>query len=259
MKTNPIGTIVSNVQVAQDTYYMVIACDAARNGIQPGQFMHLKIAGHEEMLLRRPISVNTVDEEAGTLGLIIQAKGKGTQHLCALPSGVQVDVLGPLGRGFTVDENVKKAAVIGGGIGVAPLRYIIEQHPGVIFDAYLGFRNEQLAYQLEVFESLCDTLSLSSDDGTLGEQGFVTDALAKMMADKDYDAIYACGPTPMVKALQKALAPYDVPCQISLEERMGCGIGACKVCVCRIKAAAGYDNLTVCEDGPVFDLSEVIL
>jgi dihydroorotate dehydrogenase electron transfer subunit len=132
-----------------------------------------------------------------------------------------------------------------------------EAWPDIHFDAYLGFRGEQYAYQRKEFAALCETLRLCSDDGTLGENTFVTCLLDEEFDAGNYDAIFACGPTPMLKALKAALWGKGIACQVSLEERMGCGIGACLVCNCRILEDGEWHYQRVCKDGPVFEMGEV--
>ncbi len=252
------ATILSNTPIATGIFEMVLQFDSGVADFRPGQFAHVKV-GEGAMLLRRPISINHTDAEAGTFTLLYQVKGEGTRLLSQRKVGERLDVMAPLGRGFWKPEGLKKAALVGGGIGVAPLRMLPEAWPDVKFDGYLGFRALEYAYQLGDFAALCENLHLCSDDGTLGEQTFVTCLLDGKLADGSYDAIFACGPTPMLKALQQVLEGKGIPCQVSLEERMGCGIGACLVCNCKVQAAGedGWHHKRVCKDGPVFDIAEV--
>jgi dihydroorotate dehydrogenase electron transfer subunit len=242
--------------------------DGGVQGFQPGQFAHVKLPG-EALLLRRPVSFNHIDAKDGSATLVYQVKGEGTLLMSTLKKGGRLDVLAPLGRGFWKPEGMKKAALVGGGMGVAPLRMLPEAWPDVRFDAYIGFRGGQHAYQVDEFKALTGRLFLCSDDGSLGEKGFVTCLLDGIRTSGDYDAVYACGPAPMLKALQVLLKSMDdprpkgfcqggfPPCQASLEERMGCGIGACLVCNCMVRENGEWHYRRVCRDGPVFDLQEV--
>ncbi len=252
------ATILSNTPIATSIFEMVLRYDPGVANFQPGQFAHVKLPSGG-MLLRRPISINHIDAEASTFTLLYQVKGEGTKLLSQLREGERIDVLAPLGRGFWRPEGLKRAALVGGGIGVAPLRMLKESWPDVQFDGYLGFRALEYAYQLGDFATLCENLHLCSDDGTLGEQTFVTCLLDDKLADGSYDGIFACGPTPMLKALQKVLDGKGISCQVSLEERMGCGVGACLVCNCKVQAAGeeSWHHKRVCKDGPVFDIAEV--
>ena len=250
--------ILENSQIADCTYCMTLRMDSGTGHFLPGQFAHVKLPG-SAMLLRRPISINHIDPIAATAQLVYQVKGEGTRLLSTLQEGQPLDVLAPLGRGFWRPEGAKRAAVIGGGIGAAPLRALLEAWQDIEFDVFLGFRSASCAYQVGDFTQLSHNLFLCTDDGTLGEQGLVTGLLKKQLDGTRYDALYACGPVPMLKALKKLLYGTGIHCQASLEERMGCGIGACLVCNCKVKEGDGWHYRRVCADGPVFDLMEVEL
>jgi len=253
-----IAKIIINQKVAEDTYYLQIETEAAFGPVRPGQFCHIKVPGRNELLLRRPISINTCDRKKGTLSFIVQAKGAGTKELCSLLPGTSLDVLGPLGRGFTMPEGAKRAALVGGGIGAAPLRYIMERWNHVSYDSFIGFRNASLVYQHQEFAGLSENLYLLTDDGSAGAKGFATECLREKLIKEKYDIIFSCGPMPMLKSLQRVLDGSGIPCEVSLEQRMGCGIGACKVCVCQIMLEGQSDYRKVCTDGPVFELSKVV-
>lgn len=251
-------TITKNIPVASGIYEMTLRFDAGVGDFLPGQFVHVKLPD-EKLLLRRPISINHVDAASESAVLVFQVKGEGTRQMAAMKQGEQLDVLAPLGRGFWRPEGLKRAALVGGGIGAAPLRMLPETWPDVEFDAYFGFRGKELAYQLDVIYALVNNLHLCSDDGTLGEKTFVTCLLGDKLESSGYDAIYACGPAPMLKALKATLAGSSIPCFVSLEERMGCGVGACLVCNCKTLEGGEWRYRRVCKDGPVFDIAEVAL
>ncbi len=256
-KTYEKCKVVSNELVATNTYLMEFECDT--NNIWPGQFVHLKAWGRSDLLLRRPISVNSVDFNKSTIKIIIQAKGDGTKAICKVKSGDVVDVVSPCGKGFLLNKEIQKAAVIGGGIGVAPLKYAMEYYKDITFDSYIGFRSKEFAYQVEDFEKLSKNLYLCTDNGTLCIKGFATSELDKNLEKESYDIILACGPNPMLNSLKKIIDKHKVPCLVSLEERMGCGIGICKTCVCKIVKDEEENYERVCMDGPVFDINEVVL
>jgi dihydroorotate dehydrogenase electron transfer subunit len=249
-------TILQNKPIAAGIFEMSLRFDAGVGGFAPGQFAHVRLPD-ETKLLRRPVSFNHVDAGEGSATLVYQLVGEGTRLLSALKAGERLDVLAPLGRGFWKPDGLKKAALVGGGMGAAPLRMLPEAWKDVSFDAYLGFRGEGFAYQLKEFGELARNVQLCSDDGTLGERGFVTCLLDASTFAWRYDAVFACGPAPMLRALQAFLKGADIPCQASLEERMGCGVGACLVCSCLVKEDGERHYRRVCKDGPVFDLSEV--
>jgi dihydroorotate dehydrogenase electron transfer subunit len=161
--------------------------------------------------------------------------------------------MGPLGKGFPVFEG-KNCAVVGGGIGTAPLLELacnLKQ-----CDAYLGFRNE--VYKLEEFQAVCGNVAVATEDGSVGHKGYITDLLENSISS--YDVVYTCGPRVMMDKVMEICIRNNVECYVSIEERMGCGIGACLVCACKAKGADGqWHNKKACKDGPVFNAKEVFL
>ena len=180
-------------------------------------------------------------------------RGEGTAWLAERSTGESLDVLGPLGHGFQI-EREGRYLLVGGGIGVPPLLSCASGTAGRS-TAVLGFRNEERTMLMGDFAASCATVRVASDDGSVGVHGFV-DRVADEILEKDHSftAVLACGPKPMLRAVAKVAEKYGVPCQVSMEERMGCGIGACLVCAC--KTADGHMK-HVCKDGPVFDAREV--
>lgn len=252
-------TVVSQSEIAKNIFEMTLKGALVDQIDQPGKFVHLK-AGEEMMpLLRRPISIARIEPETQEFTMIYRAEGAGTTALSRKKSGDQVDVLGPLGHGFPVEEAApgETALLIGGGIGVPPLYELSRRlnEKGVKTIHVLGFQNKGAAFYTEQFAALGETY-VATVDGSLGEQGFVTDVVTKNGLRGD--VFYSCGPTVMLKAVEKLrAAPKGF---ISLEERMGCGIGACFACVCHPAAdETGTAYFKICSDGPVFKAGEVAL
>ncbi len=220
---------------------------------QAGQFLQIR-CGHSR-LLRRPISVCDwqEDEPENLLRIVFEVRGEGTQWLAGRKAGESLDVLGPLGHGFDVEET-GRYLLIGGGIGVPPLLGCAHKAKGSCA-AVLGFRDAAHAMLLDEFRESCRNVVVTTDDGSLGRHGFVDAAAAEILeTDQDFTAILACGPKPMLRSVAKVAAQYGVPCQVSMEERMGCGVGACLVCACDM---ADGTRKHVCKNGPVFDAKEV--
>ena len=166
----------------------------------------------------------------------------------------------PLGNGFMPDKNVKKVVLLGGGMGSAVLPAIPTTYPALEYYTYLGFANKDKVVLEEEMAKVSKQLTVATDDGSYGKKGFVTNILAEDMAKLKPDVVFCCGPEVMYKALKKALEPFDVPIIVSLEARMGCGIGACLVCNCKVKRAGEEETyVRVCVEGPVMKLSEVVL
>lgn len=254
MKVEHKCKIVSKQQMGDAIYMNLEVGDMVRTSFRaPGQFVHIK-CGHSR-LLRRPISVCSCVEDGpvDTLAIVFEVRGEGTQWLARRPVGYGLDVMGLLGNGFDIRPE-GRYLLVGGGIGVPPM-YGCAQYTGGRSTAIVGFRSREKAILLEQLEAACAGVHVATDDGSLGHHGFV-DALVRreLERDRDYDGVLACGPKPMLRSVAKAAGELGVPCQVSMEERMGCGVGACLVCACDM---ADGSRKHVCKDGPVFDAKEV--
>ena len=224
-----------------------------KEGLRAGQFLHIQCGeGH---LLRRPISVCLCMEDAphDTARIVFEVRGEGTHWLAQRQVGDKLNVLGPLGNGFQITPE-DRLLLVGGGIGVPPLlgqaAYTAKKATAV-----LGFRSADRAMLVKDYQNYCKEVYLCSDDGPMGRHGFVDAQLRDILEkDKDFTAVLACGPKPMLKNVAKVAVEYGVPCQVSLEERMACGVGACLGCA--VQMADGTMK-HVCKDGPVFDAKEV--
>ena len=240
--------LISNENIAEGIYDMRLEYGDGGIPVACGQFAHVYVPGKS---LRRPISV--CDARDGVLRLVYQVKGEGTKIMSQMKPGETVDVLAPLGNGFNIEKG-KKYALIGGGIGVPPMLYTAAQceSPLVI----TGFRSESLVILQEDFKNAGAQLMLCTDDGTAGRKGFVTELLREKI--DEVDEVCACGPTPMLKAIADVCREFSKPCQISLEERMACGIGACLVCAVKVRKNGEEIMQHVCKNGPVFNAEEVV-
>ena len=240
--TQGMYTVLSNRQLAKDTWEMVLGGDSSAL-TNPGQFINIALEG---LYLRRPISVCCYEE--GSITIIYKVVGKGTKKMAAMVPGDKLDVLVGLGNGFDVEKSRnRKVAVIGGGVGVPPMYDTARRlkRMGADVTAILGFATKDVSFYIEKFEELGVPVMVTTDDGTLGRKGFVTDALR----ESGCDYFLACGPTPMLRALHRT----GITGQLSFEERMGCGFGACMGCTCHTLVG----TKRVCKDGPVFPTEEV--
>ena len=246
--------LIAKRAIAKQTYDFTIHCPEIAIQSRAGQFVHIRVPGHT---LRRPISICGIDAAKGNIRIVFEVRGSGTDEMAKFNVGDQVDILGPLGNGFTLLGSDKKALVVGGGIGVPPM-VEVAKHYGENATAGIGFRSASAVILEEDFTAMGCDVRLCTDDGTRGHKGFVTDMVRQRLSEGAADIIYACGPTPMLKAVAEVAKEYGVRCQVSLEERMGCGIGACLVCACKIAAEKGEAMKHVCKDGPVFEAETVI-
>jgi len=240
-----LAEILENSPLCEGIYKLVVEASEAAKVAQPGQFAHIALPDGEK-ILRRPISI--CDAEDGCLTLVYAVRGGGTMSLSRLAPGEKLDILAPLGHGFEL-SGFGNIAAVGGGIGIFPLLYALKRSNASKKTAFLGFRCRDTAVLLGEFGKVCD-LHISTEDGSLGKRCFVTDILAQSW--EGFDAVLACGPKPMLKAVNRICASQGIDPQISVEERMGCGLGGCLVCACRVKSGEGYDYAHVCVDGPVF-------
>lgn len=259
MAESQICNIIFNYSIATDIYIMAIESKYIANTGKPGQFIHIEIPYDNSLLLRRPISINSVDKKNNVVYIVYQVVGTGTTILSNLNKGDTLDILGPLGNGFLIPKDVNSIAIVGGGCGIAPLKYIVDYWRNISYTTFLGYKNIDSIYQLMEFERASERLYLTTDDGSQGEKGVITEIVKREIDDISPQLIIACGPIPMLREVQNIASTRNIPCQISLEERMGCGIGACMVCSCKVKAKDRFEYKKVCSDGPVFLGDEVIL
>ena len=233
---------------------MQVYCPEIANAAKAGQFVHIKIEGKT---LRRPISICEINSKAGIIRLVFDIRGDGTQWLAGKNEGEFLNILGPLGNGFDLSETDKKALFVGGGMGTPPLLEAAKAFKGKS-DAILGFKCIDNAMLIDDFKNVCSKVITMSDDGSLGEKGFVTTLLCDRIMNGKYDVVYSCGPSAMLKAVSEIATENNVECYVSMEERMACGVGACLVCACKVKENNKDTYKHVCKDGPVFNAKEIV-
>ncbi|KAF0159735.1 MAG: Dihydroorotate dehydrogenase B (NAD(+)) electron transfer subunit [Syntrophaceae bacterium] len=263
-----IGEVAANEEIQINYFLMKVMLPSSFTEPLPGQFVMIRIAGLHDPFLSRPISIYsyTRGKSHCAIELLYRVAGKGTQILAGLIKGSQVEISGPLGGSYTIDPLKKNIVFIAGGIGIAPLSWLAKcfcQKDGLTGDAmtfYLGAQTAEAVVGLDRIQKLCYNIIVCTDDGSLGAKALVTRMFQKDI--KTYSPsntiIYACGPKVMLQSLSTILSGKYV-CQVSLEERMACGVGACVGCVVAVKDGQGKPAFKrVCADGPVFDLEKVI-
>ena len=244
--------VESQVQLADGVYSMELLAPEIASAARAGQFISV-YTKDKSKLLPRPISLCGIDRERGILRIVYRVAGAGTAEFSAYRAGDSVEIMGPLGNGFTLKD--KKAILIGGGIGVPPMLELMKEL-SCERTAVLGYRDQQLLLKDE-YEA-CGPVCVATDDGSAGTKGNVLDAIREQGVQGEI--IYACGPTPMLRAVKAYAMEKGIECYISLEERMACGIGACLACVCQSKDVDSHShvhNKRICKDGPVFAAEEV--
>ena len=265
------------MEVTKKHFLLSLLLSSTCKSALPGPFIMMLKQGVKDTLLSRPLSVyGFYQTEAGTvLEFLFRVVGKGTLALSRLTAGDTVDVLGPLGRPFTVFPDRQRILLVAGGIGVAPLSYLAEhlcalslhketgtsgsKSPNITL--YFGANTANALVSLPKIERHCSGLRLATIDGSAGFQGNVTDLLRHDLSSfrQNELCLYACGPNPMIRSLAEVLQPTSIPCQVSVEERMACGIGACLGCSLKVKREPeGWAYCQVCTEGPVFDIRDII-
>ena len=218
----------------------------------PGQFVEVEVPDSKSTFLRRPISINFVDYENNELWLLVRVAGEGTRHLTSIEEGRSLSLVLPLGAGFTIPEDKStKVLLTGGGVGVAPMLYLGSElnRQGFSVSFLLGARSKNDLLELDEFEKL-GKVYISTDDGSFGERGVITQNSA---LQHSWQMIYSCGPMPMMKAVASYAMRNGIECEVSLENRMACGVGACLCCV----EDTDNGNVCVCKDGPVFNIKKL--
>lgn len=264
-----IGEILKNEQVQEDCFLMKIKIAFSFANPLPGQFVMLRIAGLTDPFLSRPVSIYafTRGKNHCAIELLYRVVGKGTQIMAGLIKGSQVEINGPLGNGFNTRSLKENIVFVSGGIGIAPLSLLVEhlrRRPDCASSAmmiYPGFQSASAVVGMDKMREICRNVNVCTDDGTLGRKGFVTQIFQKDMKQftPGNTSIFACGPNAMLEALSKVLIKSDYDCQVSLEERMACGTGACMGCAVAVRDKKGaFAYKRVCADGPVFNLSDII-
>lgn len=255
LKKHIIDLKVVSVEALGERFVLLKCTDpnAPLPPMMPGQFAQLRVDGSKETFLRRPISINFVDTKQNQIWFLVQLVGAGSRALGRLKEGDTLNALLPLGNGFSMPVSAeKKHLLVGGGVGTAPLLYLGAQMNlmGMRPTFLLGARTKDMLLQMEDFQRVGDVY-VTTEDGSAGEKGFVTQH--SILFKQHFDRISVCGPSPMMKAVAKFARANSVPCEVSLENMMACGLGACLCCV--EKTVKG--NVCVCTEGPVFDINEL--
>ena len=241
--------LLSARALTKDVFDFVLECPELAALANPGQFAQIRLPGHT---LRRPISICGIDKAAGTLRFVFQIRGEGTAELAQFQPGSEIEILAPLGNGFPVDP-AKRTLLVGGGIGVPPMLGVAAELKEKAV-AVLGFRNQDAVILEKDFQAVGAKTLIATDDGSYGHHGLVTD----LCKDQEFDCVMACGPAPMLKVVRALAEERGVPCYVSLEERMACGIGACLGCAVGLLKEDGSQYFGhVCKDGAVFESHRV--
>jgi len=244
--------IEENRRLNNDIFILEISGNSYFPSLKPGQFAQVKVEGSPETFLRRPISIHDIDYERNTIKMLMQIAGKGTEKLSNLKKGETLNIIYPLGNSFSLPAENSQVLLIGGGCGVAPLMFLGKylKSKGYKPEILLGFRNSNRIIEYDEYSGI-GPVYLTTEDGSKGEKGFVTDHT--VLKDRHFDHICCCGPESMMKAVAGYCFKNQITCEVSLEHLMACGFGVCLCCV--VDTVKG--NLCTCVDGPVFNTKEL--
>jgi dihydroorotate dehydrogenase electron transfer subunit len=252
MKAVVQAQVISNSSLGKLVQELKFHAPEIAEDAYAGQFVHLRVLNSSDPLLRRPFSIAGVDRQAGLVTIIYRVIGRGTLVLSTAKPGDQLDCMGPLGSGFVIEG--ERPLLVGGGMGLAPLAFLAEQLCPRPVEVLMGGRTAVEMFWTDYFKGICQGIHITTDDGSMGYHGFAPQILPQILAEKSYDRIYACGPRPMLQGVSELALQAGIPCQISLEAFMACGVGACLSCSCN---ATDGSRRKVCTDGPVFWAGEV--
>jgi len=245
--------IIKKRYFSKDQFVFNLESNEIAKECQPGQFVNILC----DSLLRRPISICGVDRKNGIFQVAIRVKGSGTAYLEKKQEGECLSVLGPLGNGFDL-STVENCVIVGGGIGIYPLLFVLQEAKakGIRTVSVCGFRSKEDSFCIDEIRLLSDNVVFASDCGDMDVCGNAIDALKNISLENS--TIFTCGPSIMMQSASRLAAEKGIDCQVSLEQRMGCGTGVCLVCACKVKAGDDYEYKRCCKEGPVFDAKEVV-
>lgn len=256
--------ILAHREVAKDIFFLELLAPEIAGSAVPGQFIHVRCKNLYDPLLRRPFSLSLIDRAAGTVSIVYEVRGKGTLLLTAYSEGQFLDILGPLGKGFEIStlgpEN--RAVLLGGGVGAAPMAALAQALANSRLrniSVLLGAASKEKLFPGNLFTGSGAEIFLATDDGSQGHQGMVTQLLPQFVSgEAEGCVVFACGPRGMLKAVAEYCLSKNIPCQLSMEAVMACGVGACQGCACRVRGEYGNDFARVCKEGPVFHARDVV-
>jgi len=251
--------IIDSEQVAKEHFKITFFSPYISSHATPGQFLHVRCGSSSYPLLRRPLSIHNVIRDKKEVQILFKVVKAGTKILSELKAGDRLDVLGPLGNGFKINTSKKVAILVGGGYGIAPLLYLAQEMKGKIkaIYAFIGAKSKDYILCEQDFKNLGVEVVIGTEDGSAGKKCLICEPVNEILSSKiieEETEIFACGPYGMLKELADIALEKKVPCQVSMEEKMACGIGTCLGCVTKTKE--GYKK--ACEDGPVFDSRDII-
>lgn len=255
------GNVLSNAQVSERYWHMVVDASALAEEIRPGQFFNIKCGAETDPFLRRPFSIYRINPESRTVEFLYLVKGQGTRRLTELPAGAAIDLLGPLGQGFALAESWDTILLVARGVGIATLAALVQEcaRRRVRCIAILSARSRQDLLAMDALASLGAALHYVTEEEGTSDVASVRALMERFIRERQVKALFTCGSRRLSILTQQLAAEHRLPGQIALEEHMGCAMGVCYACVCDIREEGRLRTARVCLEGPVFDLSKVVL
>ncbi|MGI6550318.1 MAG: dihydroorotate dehydrogenase electron transfer subunit [Syntrophomonadales bacterium] len=252
--------VIRHREIVPYYYELEFIAPSIAQEVQPGQFVNVRVSDSLDPLLRRPFSIYDVDKKLGSITVFYKVVGRGTELLSQMPIQKRLDVMGPLGRPFSTPKHINRAYLIGGGVGIAPLVYLAKVLTAneVKVKVLMGASTAGFLSGKDMFDRLGVDYLVSTDDGSEGMRGRVTDLFKQQLSLTDCDYIYACGPEPMLARITFLANQYGIQGEVSLEGHMACGVGACLGCAHQVKVGGDHRYAKICSEGPVFRIGEVI-
>ncbi len=253
--------LIHTEQVTPSHYLLTFVCPPVAEQAQPGQFVTVRVANTDAPLLRRPFSIMNVNRAEGSFELLVRVVGRGTQMLAEAAVSTYFDLVGPTGQPFPRSDNPKEVLLVAGGVGVAPLIFLADVLQALTVPYYVrglfGADTEDNLVCWQEFSTRCDEFTVATEDGSAGEAGMVTGLLSDQLGRGDVDCVYACGPVAMLAEVAGQCEAHQLPCWVSVEQRMACGVGACLGCVIPVRGQGYSRYLRVCREGPVFAAAQI--
>lgn len=256
---NATAKVISNEQLVPGIFRLKLFCEKIAASCQPGQFVHVRCGEGRDFILRRPFSIHRKDG-GGAFEILFQVVGKGTKVLSRVQPREALSLVGPIGNGFFIDSKARNVVLVSGGMGIAPLVFLIDELLGEKkrMCVLLGAASTaKLLYAIDL-KRLVRKLHVATDDGSHGYKGPVVDLLSAVIEEVKPEMVYACGPEGMLRRVAEVTAAHNTPSQVCLERMMGCGVGACLSCVCKMQQDGKESLKRVCVDGPVFEAEHVV-
>jgi dihydroorotate dehydrogenase electron transfer subunit len=253
--------VIRHREIVPYYYELEFIAPSIAQEVLPGQFVNIRVSNSLDPLLRRPFSIYNVDKKLGSITVFYKVVGRGTELLSLMPIQKRLDVMGPLGRPFSIPGNINRAYLIGGGVGIAPLVYLarVLTDSDIKVKVLMGASTAGFICGRDMFDQLGVNYLISTDDGSEGLKGKVTDLFEQQLFLQDCDYIYACGPEPMLAKITRLALDNGIDGEISLEGRMACGVGACLGCSHPVLKDGNRSYAKICSDGPVFRIGEMLL